>query len=252
MHGGRRGPCTISIGLQKAQGVRKRIKKNRSNLVDKRSTLTSLKQSSMQLWSLKAASSPVSGMGVTVARVCATARILARFCMHHADVDMRVWRAPCVSPGSLLLFISSIHAAETQLELAFHRPRARIAARRVVGDAQASPFASQMYSVCCSRWSVAALSELERCVKPVSVMMGVYRCVPDVCSASDSRGPVRYRRRAINDILLHSTRRRTQKREKVGRPGLQHVRGEWSGVCVLRFVSTLRVVGVSIAQCAFS
>ena len=92
--------------------------------------------------SLRAASSPLSGMGVTVARVCATARTLARFCIHHAHVDMRVWRAPCVSPGSLLLFISSIHAAETQLELAFHRPRARIAARRVVGDAQTSPFAS--------------------------------------------------------------------------------------------------------------
>ena len=173
--------------------------------------------------SLRAASSPLSGMGVTVARVCATARTLAPFCIHHAHVDMRVWRAPCVCSDHLLPLISSIHAAETQLELAFHRPRARIAARRVVGDAQASPFASQMHSVCCSRWSVAALSELERCVKPVSVMMGVYRCVPDVCSASDSRGPVRYRRRAINDILLHSTRRRTQKREKVGRPGLQHV-----------------------------
>ena len=201
MHGGRRGPCTISIGLQKAQGVRKRIKKNRSNLVDKRSTLTSLKQSSMQLWSLKAASSPVSGMGVTVARVCATARTLAPFCIHHAHVDMRVWRAPCVCSDHLLPLISSIHAAETQLELAFHRPRAHIAAQRVVGDAQASPFASQMCSVCCSRWSVAALSELERCVKPVSVRMGVCRCVLDVCSVSDSREPVRYRRRAIRGTL---------------------------------------------------
>ena len=98
----------------------RRIKKNRSNLVDKRSTLTSLKQSSMQLLSLRAASSPLSGMGVTVTRVCATARTIARFCIHHADVDVRMWRAPCVCSDHLLLLISSTDAAETRLDAAVH------------------------------------------------------------------------------------------------------------------------------------
>ena len=128
LHGGRRGPCSISIGLQKAQGVRKRIKQNRSNLADKRSTLTPLKQSSFHLWSLKAAASPLSGMDVTVTRECATARILARFCIHHADVDVRMWRAPCVCSDHLLLLISSTDAAETRLDAAVHHSRACAAA----------------------------------------------------------------------------------------------------------------------------
>ena len=48
-----------------------------------------------------------------------------------------------------------------------------------------------IYAVSCSRWWVATLSELERCVKSVSARMGVCRCALDVCSASASRGPVR-------------------------------------------------------------
>ena len=92
--------------------------------------------------SLRAASSPLSGMGVTVARVCATARTLARFCIHHADVDMRVWRAPCVCSDHLLPLISSTDAAETQLDAAVRDYRAYSAARCVVGASQATAFAS--------------------------------------------------------------------------------------------------------------
>ena len=92
--------------------------------------------------SLRAASSPLSGMGVTVARVCATARTLARFCIHHADVDVRVWRAPCVCSDHLLPLISSTDAAETQLDAAVRDYRAYSAARCVVGASQATTFAS--------------------------------------------------------------------------------------------------------------
>ena len=75
-------------------------------------------------------------------------------------------RVRCVCAGSLLLMLSSIDEAETLPEAAVHRPRVRAASRHVVGGAQAAPCASRrrLYSACCSRWSVATLSELERTV----------------------------------------------------------------------------------------
>ena len=60
--------------------------------------------------------------------------------MLHADVDVLVSRVPCVCSDSLPLLISSTDTAETQSEAAGYRARARAAAWRVVGIAQAALF----------------------------------------------------------------------------------------------------------------
>ena len=61
---------------------------------------------------------------------------------------------------SLLLLISSIDAAEMQLEAAVHRPRPRAAVRRVVGVAQAARFASPRALLVLLRGVVARLGDL--------------------------------------------------------------------------------------------
>ena len=70
------------------------------------------------------------------------ARARSQPIMSHGHADVRVRRAPCVCTDSILLLICSIYAAETQLDAAGHRPRARAATRRVVGVAQALLFGS--------------------------------------------------------------------------------------------------------------
>ena len=55
----------------------------------------------------------------------------------------------------------------------------------------------RLYYACCSRWSVAALSELERCVTPVSVRMGDYWCVLDGYGVRGARGANQCRCRAL-------------------------------------------------------
>ena len=64
---------------------------------------------------------------------------MARLWYSPSDLGVCAWR---VRADSLLLLISSIGAAETLLEAALHRPRARAATRRVVGVAQALLFNS--------------------------------------------------------------------------------------------------------------
>ena len=64
---------------------------------------------------------------------------MARLWYSPSDLGMRGWR---VRADSLVLLISSIDAPETRLEAALHRPRARAAARRVVGVAQTTLFDS--------------------------------------------------------------------------------------------------------------
>ena len=105
---------------------------------------------------------------------------------------------------SLLLLISSIDAAETQQEAAAHRTRAGDAARRVVGAAKASLFASPARLLVLLRCVVAALAILERCVTPVSVSMGGYRCVLDGCDVRAAHGPVGYRWRVCRGRVILS------------------------------------------------
>ena len=100
----------------------------------------------------------VPGFSVTLQRSPARAR--SRTTMPNADLDLWVSRAHCVCSDSLLLLISSTDAAETQLEAAFHRPRARAAASRVVGVAQTLPFASPALLLVLLRGGCGALGGL--------------------------------------------------------------------------------------------
>ena len=88
------------------------------------------------------------------------------------DLGVRVQR---VRAGGLQQHISSIFAADTLLDDALHRPRARAAARRVVGSAEAARFAVGAISSCTLRWSVMAVAVLERRVPAVSASTGDHR-----------------------------------------------------------------------------
>ena len=107
-----------------------------------RAPWASWRQCSLQVHSPAARLHPLLVAGIGPTRQCSQVCTHASFIMPHADADMLVKRAPCVCRESLLLLISSIDAAETQLEAATHRPRAFAAALSVVGVAQAARIAS--------------------------------------------------------------------------------------------------------------
>ena len=85
---------------------------------------------------------------------------------------MRVQR---VRAGGLQQHISSIFAADTLLDDALHRPRARATARRVVGSAEAAQFAVGAISLRTLRWSVMAMAGLERSWCSMSAIICVHR-----------------------------------------------------------------------------
>ena len=62
----------------------------------------------------------------------------------------------------------------------------------------------RVYSSCCSAAWWRTLASFERCVTPVSVRMGGYRCVLAGYGASAAHGPVGYRCRAFRGVLLQA------------------------------------------------